>query len=38
MTDIVIPEFMDAPAADGVHRDFSVTCDPLLVDHAARLR
>ena len=37
MTDIVISEFMDAPAIDWLRRDFAVTYDPTLVSDAARL-
>ncbi len=38
MSDIVISEFMDAPAVDWLRRDFNVTYDPTLVEDAARLQ
>lgn len=37
MYDVIITEFMDAPAADELERHFSVLFDPLLVDDRQRL-
>jgi (S)-sulfolactate dehydrogenase len=37
MLDIVISEFMDEPAVDGLRRDFQVHHDPTLVDRPAEL-